>query len=185
MKKLSLIVALAVVLTMGGVFAAWNYYESGITAASSTITITSSADVSGQGSLSVNATTMQLSVDQKDTVSNIAVLNGFEDIVVTFEKTDESVAEATLKMKITITGNSQWESKDLFTITTTDIALGNTTYVDDTHSTYTISKDVLKQHIKLGADHVIANSTEHGQFLTKLQAVTISISISGEAAIPA
>lgn len=84
MKKLSLIVALAVVLTIGGVFATWTYPGATVAPDSETIGVTIETSTSGADVFDVN-NTMAISVDPTSNTDYTAKITKSGNIVITLD----------------------------------------------------------------------------------------------------
>ena len=84
MKKLSLIVALAVVLTIGGVFATWTYPGATVAPDSETIGVTIESATSGADTFNVN-NTMAISVDPTSNTDYTAKITKSGNIVITLD----------------------------------------------------------------------------------------------------
>ena len=129
MKKLSVIISLALVITIGGVFAAWNYSNGTATG----ITTTRALDMASitttveKGKITANSTGMTLIVDDDKSVnpqtgtSFKAVLVGTGSINVTFtpdDSADPTVKQNGIPMIATVTvtpaeGTTQWTADDV------------------------------------------------------------------------
>ena len=92
-KSLSLLLALALCITIGGVYAAWIYAETPITAVHSHIGSFGLANAqvnNSKGTISIDASNAHLTIDQKDSANldYTAVLTATGTITVTFTPSD-------------------------------------------------------------------------------------------------
>ena len=96
MKKLSTLIALALIVTIGGVYAAWSYAQ-GTTASSEITREINMAQVntdSNKGTISVTPSNFAFLVDDIETVDYVAALTATGELAVTF--TPATGADATL-----------------------------------------------------------------------------------------
>ena len=100
MKKLSLLIALCMLLTIGGVYATWTYTQTTDVADESVgaaMNLTGVAYAGSYGTYSINTDTLALTIDPKPGTSHITSLQVAGEIVVTF--TPSLVAPAEIKEK--------------------------------------------------------------------------------------
>ena len=96
MKKLSTLIALALIVTIGGVYAAWSYAQ-GTTASSEITREINMAQVntdSNKGTISVTPNNFAFLVDDIDAVDYVAALTATGELAITF--TPATGADATL-----------------------------------------------------------------------------------------
>lgn len=94
-RFLSLIIALAILITTGGVYAAWNYATTPLQTVHGHIGSMALENATiniAKGTIAVNATGAHLLIDQKDYLDYTAVLKAEGTIVVTFTPTPEHLA---------------------------------------------------------------------------------------------
>lgn len=114
MKKLSTIIALALILTIGGVYAGWTYFQGGATGAqSSRLLDMATVSYNGEkGSITANTESLTILVDDMSTVDSTkyqtyqAGIHGAGDIKITFtakEGADATVTTNGIKMQATVT----------------------------------------------------------------------------------
>ena len=115
MKKLTTIIALALVLTIGGVYAAWNYFQGGASGATAQPRIgMATVSYNGEkGSITADTTALTLLVDDMSTVAGSGVnkqhtagLTGVGQITINFTANpgaDQDVMDNGIKMQATIT----------------------------------------------------------------------------------
>ncbi len=98
MKKLSLLIALCMLLTIGGVYATWTYTQTTDVADESVgaaMNLTGVAYAGSYGTYSINKDTLALTIDPKPGTTHITSLQVAGEIVVTF--TPSLVAPAEIK----------------------------------------------------------------------------------------
>ena len=170
MKKISILLAAASVLVVGGVYAGWSYSQGAVAAANDDIAAVMTAETVGssKGTLSVNTSATKFEIDDivEDGVAYKPVLVLQNEPVVTFTPSvgaDASVIAngITLEWNITIhDGHGDWKydstftnstpDKDIFTLSgrTYTIPEANKAKVGDAF-TYTIPKADILDAVKL------------------------------------
>ena len=114
MKKLSTLIAIALVLVIGGVYAGWTYFQGGATGAQSSRNLDmATVSYNGEkGSITADTTSLTILVDDMSTVDAgkydpyQAGIHGAGEIKVTFTPkvgADAVVTENGIKMKATVT----------------------------------------------------------------------------------
>ena len=206
MKKLSVIISLALVITIGGVFAAWNYSNGTATG----ITTTRALDMASitttveKGKITANSTGMTLIVDDDKSVnpqtgtSFKAVLVGTGSINVTFtpdDSADPTVKQNGIPMIATVTvtpaeGTTQWTADDVDK-TLVDILAPNTELVPGTENKKNVidlgtakvveiqAQQIIDALIFCGGKNVILDTYAKNQDFVKAMAkYTINVTIS-------
>ena len=155
MKKLSLLVAFALIITIGGVYAAWSYAQGDVETAQGfvlpkmeTVTTTGS-----KGQISVDTSGLTMKVDDTDdgnAHNTKLVMNDGGKIVITFtpaEGADSTVVTSGIKMQAVITCTENWEynGTPMFTIDTTK----NTFTTTGTALTWEITADQIAEAVSL------------------------------------
>ena len=102
MKKITALIMMALLITIGGVYAAWNYSEGNATASSPrdavNIALTTANDAGSNGAFSFsNAVELSIDDDENDGIVHLAVLKCEGSIVITF--TPASTANGDVKAK--------------------------------------------------------------------------------------
>ena len=187
MKKLSLIVAMAVILTIGGVFATWTYNAGTVDGTNTTTTITlGQVDSTGAPGTLTAASTAKISIDneQGDRVTRIDGQTG--SVVVTFDPSataDLSYTDGvTVTWTVKITGDkNQYDSTTLLTASGTSHDLAVTTASGDGKFTGTIDIDDIVDDLTL-APITLESSAAHGEYSTALATYGIQIDIAFKAA---
>ena len=200
MKKLSVIISLALVITIGGVFAAWNYSNGTATG----ITTTRALDMASitttveKGKITANSTGMTLIVDDDKSVnpqtgtSFKAVLVGTGSINVTFtpdDSADPTVKQNGIHMIATVTitkaeGTTQWTADDNAN-TLVDILAPNTENNKNVIDLGTVmateieASKIIDALIFCGGKNVILDTYAKNQDFVKAMAkYTINVTIS-------
>ena len=176
MKKLSLIVALAVVLTVGGVFAAWNYYETDVTPIDTvgaqvsidTATTATLGTLSATGNFNVFFTNVDETYDTKMNVTG-------DDITVTFTPTT-SIGSPDFTGKVSVKATVTVASDIVSTTSDGVIDLG---VIDCSTANRTVTFGATQLASVLSHTSVnLPTKADYDQFAGKVTATTITISIS-------
>ena len=201
MKRLSVIISLALVVTIGGVFAAWNYSNGTATGITTTreLDMASITTTVEKGKITANSEGMTLIVDDETDVAGVqnpvafkAMLRGAGSINITFAP--DSSAEPTVKnhgihMIATVTVSkdadaTQWTADDADK-TLVDILApnteGNANVIDlGTTKTAEISADaIINALLFCGGKPVILDTYQKNQeFKVAMSKYTINITIS-------
>ena len=130
MKRLSLIIALALVVTIGGVFAVWHYDRGEVSLEiSRSATMAAIQSDTSKGVIAIvdsEPNNLKFLVDDIDTKDYIAALVPSGSITVKFSpaaNADQVVINNGIKMKATVTlqgEKHQYDSKDIFTVKATN-----------------------------------------------------------------
>lgn len=146
-KSLSLILMLALIITIGGVYAAWTYAETPLSAVHGhlgSFGLSNAVINNSKGTITVDATNAHLVIDQTSSTDYTAKLDATGTITFTFtpseiwKETNETVTEITMQWKLVTTGNPD----------TFEIDDGNgakklfTTFDDDTKTDVIMSKNL-------------------------------------------
>lgn len=142
MKKLSVLIALALCLTIGGVYAAWNYSQGNVQTAfgniavgqNHQISITEAITDNSKGTISVDATNLKFVID--DTGSHVAGLTITGSVKVSFTPNagaDEEVATNGIPLKFTLSSSDEWKygENKIFTVVTTEQTINGGNRVKD------------------------------------------------------
>ena len=184
MKKLSLLIALALIVTIGGVYAAWNYAQ-GATASVEITREINMAQVntnSNKGSISATPSNVAFLVD--DGGAYHTVLNGTGEFAIVFTPNtgaDDTTIASGIKMKATITIKS---TNNLTYNGVVPIAVKtgeNANVIDLTPTgpsrTATLTVEDILECVEL-CDVVLDSKAENDAFHTVLIDYTIVITIS-------
>ena len=113
-KLISLILVLAICITVGGVYAAWLYAETPMTAVHGHIGsfgLATAVVNNNKGTISVNGDNAHLSLDQKAADDYTAVLKASGDVVITFTPSEvfvnsnKDLTEIVMNYKLVTSGN--------------------------------------------------------------------------------
>lgn len=158
MKKLSLLVAMILCITIGGVYATWTYTQNTDVADEAiniNMNLTDVVYSGSYGTYKVDTTGLNLAIDPKAETTHITALYATGNIVITF--TPNSVAPSDVKenaVKSTYTftlANPNWkyDGKDVVTVNHTE--KHDIVWVDNEDGTfsYTISASDFMKHVSL------------------------------------
>ena len=183
MKKLSLLIALALIVTIGGVYAAWNYGQ-GPTASLEITREINMAQVntsSNKGTISADPTNVSFLVDDKG--GFVAELNGTGFFAITFtaaDGADQTVKDNGIKMQATVTLKSENNLKYNGTVTPITVN-ASSNVIDITNGvaakTATLNVSDIVNALVL-ADVTLTTKAENDAFHTALKDYTIVITIS-------
>lgn len=123
MKKLSMLIALIICVTVGGVYAAWTYTGSTLSSVDRTLshgltTATTDGDV---GILTIASNTVDIAIDQKEAGDYTAVMNVTGEVKVQFTPNNgapDNVKENGVPIKVSVyinnPANSKYNDKDVY-----------------------------------------------------------------------
>ncbi|MBE6671266.1 MAG: hypothetical protein E7593_03590 [Ruminococcaceae bacterium] len=182
MKKLSLLMALIVLVTIGGVYATWNYAQGNVSTAQGfalpkmeTVVTTGTK---GSIAVDVSGLTIKIDDDANDAYTHKAVLKMDGELKINFTPAvgaDESVANNGIKMRVEITCTENWkyDEKNIFTVDTSK----NVIITDSATKEIVITADELAEIIQLN-DFTLATYSEFQEFQTILNRGNIKIQVS-------
>ena len=183
MKKLSLIVAMAVILTIGGVFATWTYNAGTVDGTDATTTITlGQVDSTGAPGTLTASSTAAISINNTDGTRVTKIDGKTGSVVVTFTPSataDLSYTDGvTVTWKVVITGNNKekYEGKDVLTSTETEHDLAVTTKNGNVF-TGTIDINSIVADLDL-EEFTLSSSDAHGDYEDALATYGIQIDIA-------
>ena len=179
MKRIGLIAAIATAVTVGGVYATWNYATGTATKATQTISAGLSAvDVNtAKGDISVDTKGLTFTIEQdKPSFNAMLLISG--SIKVTFtaaDGADQDVIDNGINMQYTIKESfGEYKGVDVFTVTSTAISLGTAKEV-------TIPAADLAENIRLGAIN-LPTKAAYDEFAGVLKAGQFTFTFSEVAA---
>ena len=186
MKKLSLLIALCMLLTIGGVYATWTYTQNtdvADEAVNMNMNLTDVAYSGSYGTYKVDTSSLKMAIDPKAGTTHTTALYIEGNIVITF--TPNSVAPVEIKesgLETTYTfslSNPNWQYNSQDIVTLNHAEPHNIEWVKqaDGTFTYTISADDLAEHISL-AEIVLDTKTDYDAYNTVLGQGAIVISVS-------
>ena len=136
MKKISVLIVLAMLVTIGGVYATWNYAQDGVAGVDvvPTIALTEKVVSTSQGTIEVDMSSLEISIDDANNDYNAElVIDGQIDIEFTADPYAAADVKANgLPMQYELTVTTPWEYKgtQIFTVSADPIQLngGNGTF---------------------------------------------------------
>ena len=181
MKKISSLIALAMILTIGGVYATWNYAQGDIESVdvNPTVTLTEKVVDTPMGTIAVDMSGVEIFIDDTNNDYDAElVIDG--DIEITFTANELAPADVKangIAMQYTVSVTTPWEFKgtQIFTVS------GNALDVNDGDATFTatISAAELMNAITLG-DISLPTVADYDAFESALANGEITITV-GEA----
>lgn len=184
MKKLSLLMALILLVTVGGVYATWNYAQGDVTSTQAFVLPKMETVVTegSKGTIAVDTSGMTIKVDDLDTDSVIhkpaLVMDG--KITVTFTPAvgaDETVTNTGIPMKATITCTDNWQYEGTQIITVDTAAKANEFATTGAALTFDITADQLEEIVHI-ANFTLPTYNDFQQFQTILNRGNIKITVS-------
>ena len=189
MKKLSLLIALIVCVTIGGVYATWSYAGTNdiVDGAKEIVVTLESATLSGENGHYSFDTNLVMTIDQESKSSHKAVLTMNDDayLKIIFTPADNATVDikgngVASKFKFTTTTTMQYKvdadnnysatgtAKDIFIFDNTGADENNYTSFswtkeDNGTFTYTFDLTALKEEIKI-ADFILDTKAEYDEF---------------------
>ncbi len=180
MKKLSLIVAMAVILTIGGVFATWTYSGSSVdsqTANAGISITTATTDSTKAGVITATSKSAALSIDNKeeDYTTRIDAATGY--IEVSFDAADlatDAVKDGVkLQWSVSISGTQSKYNGTTTLLTANDT---KTAIFVEEGTPVQISAEAIKAKLSL-AEVELKSSEAHGKYATALATYTIVVTV--------
>lgn len=178
MKKLGIIVALALIVTVGGVYATWNYTS----AATGTVDpVTGGASIAltdkvinnlSSGTITTSDNTLSIQLDDTNN-DHIAELVFGGSITVSFSGTDAEGTSTTIQLKCTASCDAiaYGDKTDIFTygtiVSDKEIGTGDNAWV--------ITETELKQIIKLNGDISAPTSDDYDKLAAAIKDKTITL----------
>jgi len=158
MKRISLLIALCMLLTIGGVYATWTYTQNSDVAdeaVNMNLNLTDVAYSGSYGTYKVDVSGLTLAIDPAEGTTHTTALYATGNIVITF--TPNSVAPADVKENGVATtyafslANTNWkyEDKDIVTVKHTEKHDITWTKNGDGTFSFTISAEELMEHVTL------------------------------------
>lgn len=186
MKKLSLLIALCMLLTIGGVYATWTYTQNtdvADEAVNMNMNLTDVAYSGSYGTYKVDTSSLKLAIDPKTGTTHTTALYIEGNIVITF--TPNSVAPVEIKengLDTTYTfslSNPTWQYNSQNIVTLNHAEAHSIEWVKqaDGTFTYTISAAALSSHISL-TEIVLDTKTAYDAYNAVLGKGAIVITVS-------
>jgi hypothetical protein len=178
MKKISILIALALILTIGGVYATWNYAQGDVESVEldAVVSLTDKVVDTPKGEIAVDMSGLSIAIDDanNDYVAEL-VIDG--DIDITFTASDIAPADVKangLKMQYTIAVNTcEYKNVQVITVDAAPVALngGAATF------TATITADELMDAMTL-ANISLPTVNDYDDFKTVIDGCEITITVS-------
>lgn len=179
MKKLSLIVAMAVILTIGGVFATWTYSGSSVDSqtANAGISITTATTDSTKAGTITATSDVAFSIDNETGDYKTKIDDATGKVTVNFDAaelaTDAVKDGVKLQWSVSISGTkSQYEGTTLLTVSDTS----KTAIFVEEGTPVEISADAIKAKLSL-AEVELKSSEAHASYKTALATYTIVVTV--------
>lgn len=179
MKKISILIVLAMVLTIGGVYATWNYAQGNVDSVdlSPVVSLTDKVVDTPKGTIAVDMSGLSIAIDDANNDYDAElVMDG--EVTVTFTANELAPADVQangIKLQYTLTVTTPWEYKgtQVFTVEADPIAIngGAATF------TATITADELMDVITLG-DISLPTVSDYDAFALILEQGEITITVS-------
>lgn len=188
MKKISLLIALCLILTIGGVYAAWNYAQGNVTNAidsmdvgtGKNIYITEAVVGNAKGTINVDANAATIVIDNADN-NHVAEVDYSGDIVITFTPNagaDPDVISDGIKLQYTLVCSSGWEynGKAIFASSSAPITLNGGAATKSVTIPASEWSDLLT--FNGGADLTLSTADAYQTFHDALHTGMITITVS-------
>lgn len=177
MKKLSLLIALCMLISIGGVYAVWIYAGGQAINQNSNVTVQlAGVEYSGAaGTLTTEAT--NLLIDQESQTSYKAVLTGGV-VTLTFEPDENAPAGATSGFTATITiPETTYNNSALFKVKNGVQATFDVTFTEGTDGKYIATIDI-KNYVELAQEINLPTEADYNKFEEAFSKATITVTIS-------
>ena len=179
MKKISILIVLAMVLTIGGVYATWNYAQGNVDSVelSPVVTLTDKVVDTAKGTIAVDMSGLTIAIDDTNNDYDAElVMNGAINVTFTADNLAPAEVKANgIKLRYTLTVTTPWElgGVQVFTVEADPIAMngGAATF------TATITADELMDAITLG-DISLPTVDDYDAFAQVLNQGNITITVS-------
>ena len=192
MRKLSFLIALCTLLTVGGVYATWTYMETTNVADAKmhmSVNLGEAEFAGSYGTYKVNADNLTLTIDPKEGTSHTTALYATGEIVITFTPSFNATEEVknngvASTFQLALTGDWKYEGQDMLTIEDGHTDAHAFTWQDRTVDsdgvitfTYTMSANEFLSHISL-AEIVLDTHAEYLAYDQILGTCSIDIIVS-------
>ena len=185
MKKLSLLIALCMLISIGGVYATWTYLDKTDVAdetVNMAMNLTSVAYSSSYGTYTVDASAVKLTIDPKTGTTHTTALTIEGFIKITFkpnqyapESIKNSAVPSTFKFGLT---NSEWKFKDQNILTLVHSEAEQITWTKEGDVfTFTLSAADMAEHLRL-TEITLDTKAEYDAYSVVLGQGQISITVS-------
>lgn len=193
MKKLSILVALILCVTIGGVYATWMYPGNDITQVIQPVSnVMAEADFTGSfGTYHTDSNTLRVVVDQESSTSFKAVLKYEGEMVVKFTphaNISDAQRDAALGATVSVTGSdlptAKYADKQIWNLADTTITLDDSRWElsdDQTYYTCKIACSELANIITLANDFVLPTIDDYNQFQQAQKLAVFRIKLTAKA----
>lgn len=179
MKKISILIVLAMIVTIGGVYATWNYAMDGVSEVDvdTQITLTEKVVSTSQGTIDVDTSGLSIVIDDANhDYHGELIINGQIDITFeadTYADADIQTNGLPMQYELSVTTPWEYEGTQIFTVDTNPVAFnsGNGTF------TATITAAELMDAIEM-CDVYLPTSEDYDDFEDVLQGGSITITVS-------
>lgn len=185
MKKLTAIIAMALVITITGVYAAWSYSEGAVSPATKwldgeTTTITNATDGTAKGTISVDLNTFKIVID--DTNGDyIAEMSVSGEIKIKFTP-NPGASDTEILLQFCLQANPngapKYDGNDIFTFNTEQHKVNGDAKVGTTEITLTAQQIIDATGLALNGDISLPTKSAYDTFKAALHSGSIGIVVS-------
>ena len=185
MKKFGTIIALATLMTVGGVYATFNYAQGTASEASTSLnpTIEGVGTTTSKGKIEINSTFAikvddegQLNGEANNYFTKMQTSGEFKVVFTPEVGADADVRDhgISLKMKLEITGTNTYNNQDIFTLnmTTNPVVLNNGDKILGSYTVVDLASYISLTRIEL------KTLAEYNAYKTQLEGVSIKVTVS-------
>jgi hypothetical protein len=182
MKKLSMVMAAAMCLTVGGVYATWNYagqsVNENVNSESISLGMGQIDSTANVATVTPGANSLCLTVDGNVDRSNTAVLTASDSLTINVD-IDETSAVTSLDFayKLIVNHHGEWEGEHIFTYTT-DTTVSNFKSIDEDGTvTVTMQELVDAWGLDLREAFSLPTKADYDEFATALNEVEFLVDV--------
>lgn len=186
MKKLSLLIVLCMLLTIGGVYATWTYTQSTDVADESvnmSLNLTNVTYVGTYGTYEIDQSGVKMTIDPKPNTTHTTALSISGNLVIKFtpnayasEEVKTGAVPSTYSFSLA-NANWQYNGQNIVTLNHSENHSITWTPESDGTFTFTISADELAEHINL-TEFNLDTKTEYDNYNTVLGQGSIVLTVS-------
>lgn len=180
MKRLSLLIALMLAVTIGGVYATWNYAQGNVLSREKYLkpSMTDKVVDNAKGVIDVNMESLSIVIDEDPSNKHHGKMNITGEIVITFTPNagaDEDVMAngIPLQVQLAVNGTNLYGESEIFTINTAQVSLNE----GQATKSVTISSEMLKTWISLN-DIYLPTVDDYSEFKAILNTCSIQLIVS-------
>lgn len=173
-KNIGLLATLAMVVTVGGVYATWNYATEGITSTTATVSVGIEDTVKSSKGTIAATSTLELIIDDtnSDYVAEIT-WSGTIDVTFTAGAGYDSDDKVDLQYSVAINGDKVYDGSAILVSTGTKYDFASN--LDKTNNTASISS---LDGVTLGKAFSLPTADDYDAFKTELTGASITVTIS-------